>query len=99
MDRVGQTALESAIRERYGCEPAWADSESVAVAVIENAERKCIWRGEVQVFDLVGHHDAKRAYVWSELNESGEPLILTVLQSASVPDAVSAVRSSLRQNE
>ena len=55
------TELKDAIRETHGCESLHVES----VPVKEVFENQIAWEGTVEVFDLVGHEKAKRAYAWS----------------------------------
>jgi len=53
--------LKDAIRATNGC-----DSRHVkSVPVTEIFRGEVIWDGIVEVFDLIGHPKAKRAYAWS----------------------------------
>ena len=61
MDDAGLPALLDAIRHLEGCEATWIES----VPVHETHEGQTVWTGDVQVFDLVKHPKAKRAYAWS----------------------------------
>jgi hypothetical protein len=55
------TELKNAIRATHGCESLHV--KSVPVKEVFNGETA--WKGTVEVFDLVGHPKAKRAYAWS----------------------------------
>ena len=55
------TELKDAIRATHGCESLHVESVPVKVAF----EDKTAWEGTVEVFDLIGHLQAKRAYAWS----------------------------------
>ena len=55
------TQLKNAIRATHGCESLHVKS----VPVVEQFEGKIAWKGRVEVFDLVGHPQAKRAYAWT----------------------------------
>ena len=48
-----------------------------------------VWPGEVEVFDLIGHHKAKRDYAWSY--DAPEKLI-TILELPPVDSAQAAVK-------
>jgi hypothetical protein len=55
------TKLKTAIRETNGC-----DSRHVkSVPVTEIFRGKIVWDGIVEVFDLIDHPRAKRAFAWS----------------------------------
>jgi hypothetical protein len=53
------------------------------------------WRGEVEVFSLVGHRKALKAYAWSEATLRGERRFLAVLHVGGVDSAAGAVRASM----
>ena len=50
---------------------------------------KTIWKGDVEIFELIRHPKAKRCYGWSY----GDPeRLITVLELPPVTDAQSAVK-------
>ena len=51
----------------HGCESLHVES----VAVKEVFEGQTAWETKVEVFDLIGHRQAKRAYAW--LSDFGFP--------------------------
>jgi hypothetical protein len=53
--------IRHAIRETHGCEARHVES----VPVHEVFRGETAWQGTVEVFDLIGHPKAKRAYAWS----------------------------------
>ena len=55
------TELKDAIQAMHGCESLHVES----VAVKEVFEGQTVRESKVEVFDLVGHRQAKRAYAWS----------------------------------
>jgi hypothetical protein len=48
--------LQQKIKAEYGCDSIHVASERVHEATA--------WQGTVEVFDLIGHPKAKRAYAW-----------------------------------
>ena len=91
MDPTGTEALRDAIRHMHGCESAWVES----VSVTETFRGEMVWDGEVQVFELVKHPTAKRAYAWSYATEGTKRKFVAVLQAGPVTDAITAVRASI----
>ena len=91
MDDAGIPALQDAIRHVHGCEATWVES----VPVVERFRGEIVWAGEVQVFDLIGHPAAKRAYAWSYATEGERRRFVAVLQLPPVEDAVTAVRAAI----
>ncbi len=92
MDPAGLPALQDAIRHMHGCESRWVES----VPVHEKThDGETVWEGEVQVFDLVGHPHAGRAYAWSYATEGTKRRFVAVLGLPPVVDAKSAVQASI----
>jgi hypothetical protein len=52
--------LKDTIELNHHCRAEHVDSK----AVIEMAGEKTVWEGVVEVFELVGHGEAKRCYGW-----------------------------------
>jgi hypothetical protein len=73
-DPAGIPALQDAIRDLHGCE----SKHLRTVRVREKGPTgKTVWRGEVEVFSLVRHPKAMKAYAWSERgNHRGEAALL-----------------------
>lgn len=91
VDPAGTEALRDAIRHMHGCESIWLES----VPVTETFNGKTVWDGEVQVFELVEHPTATRAYAWSYATEGARRRFLAVLHAGPVIDPPSAVRASI----
>lgn len=91
MDPAGVDALRDAIRHMHGCESKWIES----VPVTETFNGETVWDGEVQVFELVAHPKAKRAYAWSYATEGTKRKFVAVLGLGPVKDAIAAVRASI----
>ena len=75
----------------HGCEATWVES----VPVTETFQGKAVWDGEVQVFELRGHPEAKRAYAWSHATDGARRRFVAVLGVGPVRDAVAAVQASI----
>lgn len=91
MDAAGTKALREAIKHMHGCDSKWVES----IPVTETFEGKTVWDGEVQVFFLIGHPKAQRAYAWSHEADEGKRQFVAVLELGPVKDAVTAVRASI----
>jgi len=91
MDEAGNAALQEAIRHMHGCASTWVES----VPVHETFNGEVVWDGEVQVYDLVGHPTAKRAYAWSHATEGTKRRFYAVLGISPIVDALTAVRASI----
>ena len=91
MDAAGLDAITDVIRHLHGCDSRWVES----VPVTEKFNGEIVWQGDVQVFELVGHKMAKRAYAWSHATASERRRFFAVLQLGPVTDAIMAVRASI----
>lgn len=83
--------LQEAIRKGHGCKTKHAAS----VPVHEVFQGKTIWKGTVEVFDLIGHPEAKLAYAWghAEKDTGNEVRIVTVLGLPPVDSPLKAVQA------
>ena len=84
------TKLKDAIRATHGCESLHVKS----VPVKEVFEGQTAWRGTVEVFDLIGHPKAKRAYAWS-YREGDQHNTIAVLGIPPVDSPQSAVKVAI----
>jgi hypothetical protein len=85
--------LRAVIGEVHGC-----DSKHVeTVPVHEVFQGKTAWRGVVEVFDLIGHPEAKRCYGWSHLEGEYDERTryVAVLEIPPVVSPETAVRASI----
>ena len=82
--------LQNAIRAMHGCDSHHVES----VAVVERFEGKIAWQGTVEVFDLVAHPRAKRAYAWTYRDEDHVRSI-AVLEIPPIDSAHSAVKVAI----
>jgi hypothetical protein len=53
-------ALQVAIQLQHLCKPTHRET----VFVREKLENETVWEGEVEVFDLEDHQEAKTCYAW-----------------------------------
>ena len=97
MTETNTDALHRAIRDLHGCESRWVE----AVPVTETFEGQTVWEGAVQVFDLIDHPTAKRAYAWSHPtdDESGPRRYVAVLQEGPVNSPRKAVQAAIVQEQ
>jgi hypothetical protein len=84
------TDLKDAIRKMYGCESLHVES----VAVKEAFDGQKAWEGNVEVFDLVGHPKAKRAYAWN-YREGNQDKAVAILGISPVVSPQTAVRVAM----
>ena len=83
--------LESAIRDLHGCDSIWIDG----IPVLEMFEGETVWEGVVQVFDLIDHPSATRAYAWSYETDDGNRRYIAVLHAGPVDSPIRAVRAAI----
>ncbi len=85
--------LRAVIGKLHGCGSRHVES----VPVHEMFQGKTVWDGVVEVFDLVGHPKARRAYGWSHPagpDDKGERFV-TVLEIPPVESPKTAVQASI----
>jgi hypothetical protein len=88
-DSINQ--LKEAIHTAHGC-----DSEHIeSVALIEQSEGKIGWPGTVEVFRLIAHPKAKRAYAWSYRTGANQTGCFTVLEVPPVDSPQAAVKAAI----
>jgi hypothetical protein len=56
---------------------------------------RLFWDGEVEVFELIAHPDAKRCYSWSYQDDDGKEQFTTVLGVGPVVSPQAAVKAAL----
>lgn len=86
--------LRDAIRRLYGCESEYAGRDDV----IENFEDDDLyWSGSVEIFNLIGHPQAKRCYAWSHFSGAGgdDTRYVAVLELPPVDSPHAAVRAAI----
>jgi hypothetical protein len=89
------TELQDVIRRLHGAEATHLES----VPVKETFNGQTVWEGIVEVFELVGHPTAHRAYAWA--NDPDDPKNprhhVTVLHLHPIKSAQDAVRAAIVQ--
>ena len=89
MRKASIPELAQAIFQLHNC-----DSTHVYSAhVDETIDDVVIWNGEVEIFDLIGHPTADRAYAWSVDTDDGKMRHVAVLHKSPVDSAAAAVRA------
>ncbi|MEP6667861.1 MAG: hypothetical protein ABJF10_01840 [Chthoniobacter sp.] len=64
------------------------------VAVVDTFRGQTMWEGAVEVFELVGHPKARRAYGWID-GKGKDRRFTAVLEIPPVKDALTAVRAAI----
>jgi hypothetical protein len=90
-DPAGIPALVEAIRHLHGVEATHVETAHVR----EVHEGLVAWEGDVEVFQLVKHPKATRAYAWSEATTGSKRRFFAVLHVVGVDTPVAAVRASI----
>ena len=86
------TELKNAIRSTHGCESLHVES----IPVKEVFDGEAAWEGTVEVFELVGHQTARRAYGW--MNRDGDQnKTVTVLGVSPVDSPQKAVKRAIAE--
>jgi hypothetical protein len=83
--------LRDVIRRLHDAEATHIES----VPVKEIFEGETVWEGIVEVFDLVGHPTALRAYAWAHDGERPKQSSVAVLHIPPITSPAAAVRAAL----
>lgn len=85
-------ALEAAIFIKHNCKATHRET----VFVLESTtDDETVWEGNVEVFVLAGHAQAKICYAWQHADERGHLKIFTVLESPFIDSAKKAVQAAI----
>jgi hypothetical protein len=87
------TELQDVIRRLHGAEATHLES----VPVKETFNGQTVWEGIVEVFELVGHPTAHRAYAWANDSDERPRHHVTVLHLHPIKSAQDAVRAAIVQ--
>jgi hypothetical protein len=82
--------IREAIKETLGCDSRHVES----VRVTEKFQEQIAWDGTVEVFDLIDHPKAKRAYGWS-FREGGRDRAKVVLGMSPADSPQNAVKVAI----
>jgi len=82
--------VQVAVSQMHNCGAMYR--ETVPVCEVYNGDT--VWQGNVEVFDLHGHPEAKRAYAWSHLEDDKEKSVrfVSVLEIPPVNSPRTAVQ-------
>lgn len=90
-DPAGIPALLDAIRHLEGCEAHHVETAHIQ----EMHENNLVWDGDIEVFALIGHPMAKKAYVWSEATTGAKRRFFVVLHAPPIDSPLAALRASI----
>lgn len=65
---------------------------SATVPVQEVSTGQKAWKGDIEIFDLNGNTQAKRAYAWSEKSAKAERFFV-ILETPAIQSAIDAFRA------
>lgn len=85
--------LQAVIAKVHGCRSTHVES----VPVHEVFRGQTVWQGVVEVFDMIGHVQAKRCYAWSHLDgkDDSKRRYVAVLEIPPVKSPQTAVQASI----
>ena len=83
--------LQDAIKRLHGCESRHLRS----TPVLETFQGRIVWDGEVEVFSLTDHPNARTCYAWIQKQDDGAERYFAVLGKPPVTSAKSAVRAMI----
>lgn len=88
--------LKAEVQEAYGCPVYYVRAEIVHEAI----EGNTVWLGDVEVFGLIGHAQARRCFAWGHDFDRSDTKgrIIAVLETPSVGSAQHAVRLQLAKD-
>ena len=86
--------LQDVIKRLHGVESKHVDS----VPIKETFKGKTVWEGIVEVFELIGHPKAPKAYAWAyDTGDPKKPKHVTVLHLGPITSPLLAVRAAIVQ--
>jgi hypothetical protein len=85
------TALAAVVRQTHNCDAVHCET----VLVHETMDGQTVWKGDVEVFELSGHAEAKKCYAWLYQDDENRARHVTVLDKHAVNSPKMAVRSAI----
>lgn len=83
--------LSRAITAMHGCDCSHLETARVH----EMMDGKTVWQGNVEVFELTGHPEAKAAYGWGWKDDAGEVQWIAVLGKPPIESPRDAVQAAI----
>ena len=84
-------ALQNIIKRQYGCPSTHVET----IPLTEQFQGKILWQGEVEMFALHGHPQARRCYVWADWDDNNSEHYTAVLEVPPVDSPRNAVRAAI----
>lgn len=82
--------LQETILRLHGCESDYIET----VPVTETFQGKLVWQGDVEVFRIRGHPEAKQCYAWAHETDTGKRYV-AVLEVPPVNSPQTAVKVAI----
>lgn len=83
--------IQTNLNNLHGCDSIHVET----VEVIESFGGETVWEGTVEVFDLIDHPTAQRAYAWAYETDEGKLRYVAVLREPPVDSPEAAVRAAI----
>ena len=89
--------LQSTVHHLHKC----AAAHEATVHVHETFKGRTVWKGDVEVFQLFGHPETNRCYVWDHRDGPKDEIerLVAVLEIPPVVSAATAVRSQISKDQ
>jgi hypothetical protein len=86
--------LQNAIRQLNGCESKYLETVTVSQSCL-SFRHNTVWEGDVAVFEVYGHPNARRAYAWSATADNEKERFVVVLEIPPVSSPQTAVQAAI----
>ena len=86
--------LQNAIRQLNGCESEYVETVTVSESIV-SFHKNTVWQGEVAVFEVYNHPQAKRAYAWLCMLDNKETSYIVLLEIPPVYSPQTAVQAAI----
>jgi len=83
--------LRAAILQTHGCDSVHVQT----VPVHEFLKQQTVWKGDVDVFNLTDHPEARRCFAWLQTDTGKSDRFVIVLEKPLVNTAEMAVKSAI----
>ena len=83
--------LAAAVSNMHGCPCSHSDDAIVR----EMIDGKIVWNGKVEIFDLVNHPKATKAFAWAFKDEKGEIQYMAVLNVPPIENPRDAIQAAI----
>lgn len=89
------SSLSEAISQMHECKCSHFGTEKIK----EEHDGKVVWEGEVEIFQLEGHADAKVAYGWGWEDDDKEIQYIGILNVPPIESAADAVKAAIASGQ